>query len=263
MEPFAIALPHWAGLPHHPLIASLPRKVGARQSRVEGICALVLRERESGCSAITVCKCNGGFWAWVDGTTMHHDFGISYAAPSARNRHRIQVGGECGPTKPQQSTTGQGHQPATVVAATGSNLGPPQPVLHKNITHHTDPRAMPRRFTCGCCSILDHRGRDGLEQPEAFLAAPGPVQCTTLMAPPLQPWLNRSRPSVFCTYMVPFDPIRVRLGPKLEISHIWDGPNCDSKGTSPPCHPPLLVLSTPQNGPNTPLDFVFARRVPV
>ena len=31
----------------------------------------------------------------------------------------------------------------------------------------------------------------------------------------------------------------------------------------PPCQPPLLVVCTSQNGPNTPLDAVFACRVPV
>ena len=40
-----------------------------------------------------------------------------------------------------------------------------------------------------------------------------------------------------------------------------DGPNRESVDTFPMCKPPLV--STPQNGPNTPPQAVFAHRVPV
>ena len=42
-----------------------------------------------------------------------------------------------------------------------------------------------------------------------------------------------------------------------------DGRNRESVDTFPMCKPPLWVVSTPQNGPNAPLQAVLAHRVPV
>ena len=66
-------------------------------------------------------------------------------------------------------------------------------------------------------------------------------------------------------------PIWARLGPvcvlRSETTN-WlylglDRPNRDSEGSVSPCQPPLLPVSTPQNGPNTPLDVVLAHQAPV
>ena len=70
---------------------------------------------------------------------------------------------------------------------------------------------------------------------------------------------------VFCPQRVSVGPIWARLGPdgvpRCKTEN-WpylglDGANCNSEGAFSPCQPPLLVVSTPQIGPNAPLDAVF------
>ena len=71
----------------------------------------------------------------------------------------------------------------------------------------------------------------------------------------------------FCPQMVSVGPIRARLGPACapqSESKNWlylglDRSNRDSDGTFSPCPPPLVVVSTSQNGPNAPLDTVWLR----
>ena len=61
------------------------------------------------------------------------------------------------------------------------------------------------------------------------------------------------------------DPVWVpQSGTEKWLYRGLDGPIGESEGSGfPPRQPPLLVTSTPQNGPNEMLDVVFARQVAV
>ena len=75
----------------------------------------------------------------------------------------------------------------------------------------------------------------------------------------------------FCPNVVSVGPIWAISGPDCgpqSKPENWpnlglDGPNSNSESTFSQCQPPILVASTPQNGPNAPIHMVCARRLPV